>query len=116
MPEKLRNLAENLKSIREARRLSIEEFSKELDVPKTTLRDLLLDGQTTLHTAIHISDKLGIPLDTLMNGTLTTGQIKRVDGFIAHMDWYQSLSKEKREEARHHFCAILRLMQEGEDG
>ena len=56
--EKQKNLAENLRNLRIARGLSYTEFSKELDIPKATLQSILADGQTSLHTAIHISEKL----------------------------------------------------------
>lgn len=41
--EKHHNLAENLKNLRSAQGLSLSDFSKELDIPKSTLQ-AILDG------------------------------------------------------------------------
>lgn len=113
--EKSRNFAENLRNLRTALNLSYAEFSQELDVPKTTLQSIMEDGQTTLHTAMHISGKLDIPLDTLTNGRLSPQQIRRLDGFMSHLGWYDRLPEEKQKAVRHHIFSLLQLMQEGYD-
>ena len=65
------NLGINLRNLRKARGLSMMELSSELDIPKSTLQSIMDGGQTTLYTAMHISRKLRIPLDTLTNGVLS---------------------------------------------
>ena len=50
--EKCNNLSKNLKAYQNIRSLSLMEFSKELDIPMSTLKAILKDGNTTLATAI----------------------------------------------------------------
>ena len=108
--EKSRNFAENLRNLRAALNLSHAEFSQELGVPKTTLQSIMEEGQTSLHTAMHISDKLGVPLDTLTNGRLSPQQIRRLDGFMSHLEWYDRLPEEKQKTVQHHVVSLLQIM------
>lgn len=110
MLEKQENFARNLNCLRKARGLSMVEFSKELDIPKTTLQSI---RQTTFHTAIRIAEKLAIPLDTMANGSLSTDEIKLLEAFLLELDWFSRLSKEKQEKALEHLYALLLLVQEG---
>lgn len=90
-------LSENLKAYQNARRLSLIEFSKELDIPKSTLRGILKDGNTTLVTAIHISQNLGIGLDTLVyDRKFSDKQFiqKHMEGICI---WLDALPDEKRQ-------------------
>ena len=114
--EKHKNLAQSLQNMREARKLSLAEFSKELDIPKSTLQAIMEGGHTTLHTAMQIAQKLGIPLDTLTNGRLTAGQIKVLDGLMLQLGWYDRLPKNKQKEVSEHIYALIRLIQESEEG
>ena len=114
--EKHKNLAQSLQNMREARKLSLAEFSKELDIPKSTLQAIMEGGHTTLHTAMQIAQKLGIPLDTLTNGRLTAGQIKVLDGLMLQLGWYDRLPKTKQKEVSEHIYALIRLIQESEEG
>ena len=109
------NLGTNLRNLRAARGLSLAEFSQELAIPKTTLQSILEGGQTSLYTALNISRKLSIPLDTLTNGTLTAGQFERLDSFVASLGWYDKLQKKQKKEAYHHIYALIQLMQEGQN-
>ena len=111
LPQKHKNLAKSLKNLREARGLSLSEFAKELGIPKSTLQSILQDGQTTLHTAIRISERLGIPVDALTNGTLSVEQIRILDGLILRLNWYDQLPKNKQEEVRDHMYALIQLIQ-----
>lgn len=109
---KHQNFAENLRNLRSAQGLSLSDFSKELDIPKSTLQSILDNGQTSLHTAICISEKLNVPLDTLINGIISPEQFKRLDGFFSQLEWYNNLPKEKQAEVREHLFALIRLLQE----
>ena len=59
-------LSQNLKAYQNFRELSLYEFSRELDIPKSTLRSILKEGNATLDTAIQISKSLGISMDMLV--------------------------------------------------
>lgn len=65
--EEHNQLAKNLRVYKASRSLTMKELSRQLDVPETTLRNIMKDGNTTLHTAIRISKRLGIGLDLLVN-------------------------------------------------
>ena len=115
VPEKHMNLAESLRNLRKARGLSLAEFSRELDIPKSTLQAILSEGQTSLNTAMHISEKLGIPVDVLTNGVLSAGQIRILDGLMLKLEWYDRLTHEKKKEAAGHVYALVQLIQESHD-
>ena len=55
-------LVENLETIRKARNLTVPEFARSIDIPKSTLCNLLMTGNATLDTLIRISEGLDIPL------------------------------------------------------
>ena len=112
VPKKHKNLAESLRNLQKARRLSLAEFSRELDIPKSTLQAILTDGQTSLNTAMRISEKLSIPIDVLTNGVLSAGQIRILDELMLKLEWYDRLSKEKKKEAAEHVYALIQLIQE----
>ena len=76
---------------------------------------LVLRFSSYADTAIRISEQLDIPLDTLTNGRLSPLQIRRMDGFMSHLGWYDRLTEEKQKGARHHVRSLLQLMQEGSD-
>lgn len=111
--EKQKNLAENLSNLRIARGLSYAEFSKELDIPKATLQSVLADGQTTLHTAVHISEKLSVPIDVLISKRFSPQQIRDFDGFLSGFGWFDRLNREQQDAVCHHVMALVQLMQEG---
>ena len=112
VPEKHKNLAGSLKILRKARGLSLAEFSRALDIPKSTLQTVLADGQTSLNTAIRISENLRIPLDTLTNGVLFTEQVRVMDGLISGVEWFSKLPPEKKKEANELIYAIIRIFEE----
>ena len=96
--EKCNNLSKNLKAYQNVRSLSLMEFSKELDIPMSTLKAILKDGNTTLATAIHISSKLNIGLDMLIYDKHVPEKL-----FILHYvdkcnSWYSSFSDEKKDQ------------------
>lgn len=96
VPEKHKNLAENLKNMRKSRGLSLTEFPEELDIPKSTLQSILADGQTSLNTAIRISEKLRIPLDVLTSGMLSAEQVRVMDGLLSGVEWFSQLPPDKQ--------------------
>ena len=112
VPEKHKNMAENLKNMRKARGLSLTEFSKELDIPKSTLQSVLADGQTSLNTAFRISEKLRISLDVLTNGILSAEQICVMDGLLSGVKWFSQLPQAKQKETSELIYALIRIIEE----
>lgn len=96
--EKKNLLSENLKSYQKLQKLSLMEFSKELDVPKSTLRAILRDGNTTLDTAIRISEHMGIGLDELVYGSRFSDKQLIIKYIEQSGRWLAALPDQKREE------------------
>lgn len=87
--EKKNLLSENLKAYQKSQKLSLLEFSKELDIPKSTLRAVLQDGNTTLDTTLRISEHMSMGLDSLVHDRQFSDKqfimkhIEQADGWIA---------------------------------
>lgn len=103
--------SENLKKIKEVRQLSLMEYSEELQVPKSTLQSILNYGHTTLDTACQIANSLGIPLSTLLGGTLSDEKMKILHGLLLGLDWYSKLSGEDQRKIAEHLHTILEVLQ-----
>ena len=56
------DFARSLAAICKSGNLSLVEFSRMLDVPKTTLKNIMDNGNATLSTALRIADHLNVPL------------------------------------------------------
>ena len=108
--DKHQNFAKNLAAIRNAREESLVEFSKELGVPKSTLQAILGDGNTTLNTALRISERLNIPLDDLVNDETLSHKFDVFHNLLNSLSWYSSLSKEQRERVQYHLYQILEVI------
>lgn len=59
-------LARNLESYRVLNNFSMRQFATILDMPISTLRTIMKEGNTTMDTALHISNQLNISLDVLV--------------------------------------------------
>lgn len=91
------NFGANLRLLKEERNLSLTEFSKELQIPRTTLQAVLEDGQTSLDTACRISDALNIPLSALTDIRLSHEKLDILKGLFLSMEWYSHLTPEQKE-------------------
>lgn len=100
-----------MKALKEARRLSLTEFSEELRIPRTTLQSVMDGGQTTLDTACRISDAVRIPLSALTDGTLSPERVDILHCWLTCLSWYGELSVEKQELAYHGFSMLLEALQ-----
>ncbi len=101
----------NLRMLIEQSDLSIVKFSKMLDMPRTTVQSVMKDGQTTLDTACRMANALKIPLCTMTGGELATSRVKVVQNYLGILEWYVSLSMEKRKAIRTTFCLLLELLE-----
>lgn len=90
-------MAKNLRNYKDLRKLTMKQFASELNVPLSTLRTILKHGNTTLHTAILISRKLGVSLDMLVNDQNFPDKLFFMDQMQRTASWFASLSIEKRE-------------------
>ena len=87
-------LARNLKNYKELRDLTTSELAEELDLPKATLKNVMNEGNTTLHTAIHISKNLGICLDMLVSDHDFADKLFIIDHMRNAGSWFSSLPAE----------------------
>jgi len=102
-----RNFEKNLNEIRKNKQLSVSEFSKELGIPKSTLRSILKDGQTTLNTALRISEALNIPLDILTQDNFD--KINLANNLLHSLQWYESQDDTYKGMVAFHINKILEL-------
>ena len=102
-----RNFAKNLNEIRKIKQLSVSEFSKELGIPKSTLQSILKDGQTTLNTALLISEALNIPLDILTQDNFD--KITLANNLLHSLQWYESQDDTYKGKVAFHINKILEL-------
>lgn len=89
---------------------TLTEFSSELDIPKSTLQSVMIDGNTTVDTLIRMSSALNESLDTPVFGECQTKRISDVMQFINEVSWFVMLSSEKQEKFRYHLNEMLLLL------
>ena len=89
-------LAKNLKNYKESKNLSIGKLAEELDISKATLKHIMNDGNTTLHTAIRISKNIGIGLDMLVSDNAFSDKVFIMEQMQKAGSWSARLSPEKR--------------------
>ena len=74
------NLSSNLINYRNKRGISNREFAEEIDISESTLRSIIeRDGNTSLHTLLNISDKMGVSLDELVTNKSLPDQMLILD-------------------------------------
>jgi len=95
---KKETFVQNLTALCNFRNQSLSEFSKELDIPISTLKYVMSEGNTTLDTAIHISEALNLPLDSLLSDTSITEKLGIVHWTLQTVEWYGQLSEAKQRE------------------
>ncbi len=105
------DFAKNLEMIQKINHASIAEFSEELDVPKSTLQDILKDGNTSLHTALHIARQLNVPLSTLTDEVIPGENLTVLFALLRSFVWFDSLSGEDQKVVADHICAIMKILQ-----
>lgn len=108
--DKQRNLAKNLEAIRLVNGQSLAEFAKEAGIPKSTLQSVRLNGNTTLDTAIRISEALGVPLDSLVGDDHLAEKLDIIEHLLQSIDWLRPLSSSEREDVAFHFRKILEVV------
>lgn len=109
--EECRNFAKNLEAIRSLKNVTISEFSEELDLPKSTLQDVLRNGNASLHTALHIAGQLNVPLSALTGEAASSDNLDGLSALLNFFGWFSSLPDETRRQVGAHIRAILDALQ-----
>ena len=108
------NLSHNLRAFQQARNSTLTEFSRALSVPKSTLQSVMLDGNTTLDTLIHMAEALDVTLDQLVFGADVDEQCSLTHWLLTGASWYEKQPAARQEKLHYHIDAILDLL-ENED-
>lgn len=106
------NFAKKLSWIRKNRGYTYAEFSKELDLPKSTIETIMNCGNTTLHTAIQISERLGIPLDLLLSDEPLDQEFNIVQWFMHGISTFSTLSAEQQYKISLYLNEILKVLRD----
>ena len=110
--EQRNHLSDNLKAYQKARSLSMTEFSEELGIPKSTLRSVMRDGNTTLDTAIRLAEGLGVSLDELVYDKYLPERVSLAQMLLRGLGWYAALPKEKQAAVAFHINELLKVVAE----
>jgi len=110
--ESCSNFEKNLEAIRILRRVNMAEFSEELDVPKSTLQDVIKDGNTSLYTAVHIARQLNAPLSALTGEVVSAENLDPLSSLLGCLEWFSALPKETQKVVETHILAIMQALQE----
>ena len=105
------NLSTNLRTLRSMRRASLEDFSEELGIGKTTLQDLEKgNGNPTLETIEHISQNLSISPLTLLSNRYDPHDLYTAQMLLSNIKTLCTLSREEQLEAVMLFDQLIRLI------
>lgn len=103
-------LSQNLRAYQKLKKLSLAEFSRELDIPQSTLKSILKDGNTTLETVIRISRRLDSSLDLLVYDRNMPDKLF----ILHHMEqsgaWFAANPPEAKETMACHMARIWEVM------
>ncbi len=105
------NLAKNLSQQRVFLRMSLEEFSQELGIPKSTLHSILKTGNTTVNTLVQIAQHLHISIDALLSADLSEDPSPVRTVFSPLLDCYYKLPAERQPLFRVYLSLFLEVLQ-----
>lgn len=108
-------LAKNLKNYKELKNLSIGKLAEELDISKATLKHIMNDGNTTLHTAIRISKNIGIGLDMLVSDNAFSDKLFIMDHMQRASSWFAQLNSAKKEQMAELISKMLTLLEDSKE-
>ena len=108
--DKCLNLANNMEKMLKQKGQTMTEFSEEIGISRTTLQSLKTRKSLTLHTAVQISDGLGIPLDLLINNENLTDAFNTAKIRMRCIERVAALPKEKQTEFLYHFTKCMEVL------
>lgn len=104
------HLAQNLKNYKDLMQLTTGKLALELDIPKATLKNIMNEGNTTLHTVVHISRNLNVSLDMLVNDADFADKIFIMDHMQKVGRWFSELPMKKQTEFAKLMAEIWRVL------
>lgn len=108
----VQNLPKNLEFFRKIKNQTLAEFSEALGIPKSTMSSILGDGNTTLYTAILISNNLGCSLDALLEDSITDKQVDMLSCLLSSLSWYSELSQNRQEAVAFHLAKMMEVIRD----
>lgn len=105
------NLARNLRLVYQARRTTLVEFSRELGIGHSTLRNILHgQGNSTLSTVEQIAQSLGVAPQVLLTGQHTEDRLLSALLLLEAVDCLKPLDPERRKQASILLSQLLELL------
>lgn len=93
------NVAKMMRAFKEQRQISLEEFSKELEISRSTLQEYLRgDGNPSIRTLDHIAKKLNVDPLVLVSGSFKPNQVNIVMLLFRTTRQVVAMPAEKRHE------------------
>lgn len=104
------NMATVIRMIMETRNMSIDEFSEELEISRSTLQEYLKGkGNPSIKTVIHLSQKLKIEPAVLLTGMTEVEARDVVRPLLATMVNVSQLNNSKKVRLAELFWEMVRL-------
>lgn len=105
------NLTRNLRLVYQARRTTLEEFSCELGIGHSTLRNILHgQGNSTLGTVEQIAQKLGVAPQVLLTGQHTEDRLLSALLLLEAVDCLKPLDPGQQKQASILLSQLLELL------
>lgn len=105
------NLTRNLRLVYQARRTTLVEFSRELGIGHSTLRNILHgQGNSTLSTVEQIAQSLGVAPQVLLTGQHTEDRLLSALLLLEAVDCLKSLDPGQQKQASILLSQLLELL------
>ena len=104
------NFSLNLRTIQKESNLSLEKFSRQLNIPKATMQSVMKEGNTSLDTACKISNALEMPLSALTSSTFRPETAHVLHRLLDVFAWYSTLPAEKQKIVQTAIQTILEVL------
>lgn len=105
------NLTRNLRLVYQARRTTLEEFSCELGIGHSTLRNILHgQGNSTLGTVEQIAQNLGVAPQVLLTGQHTEDRLLSALLLLEAVDCFKPLDPGQQRQASILLSQLLELL------
>lgn len=105
------NLARNLRLVYQARRTTLVEFSRELGIGHSTLRNILHgQGNSTLSTVEQIAQSLGVAPQVLLTGQHTEDRLLSALLLLEAVDCLKPLDPGQQKQASILLSQLLELL------
>lgn len=104
------NMAEMIRLIMEKRKMSLQEFSQELEISRSMLQAYLKgEGNPSLKTVVHLGEKMGVEPAILLTGMAGLERTDIAELLLDTLGGVAELSGEKKRRMAELFLEIIQL-------